>query len=167
VSYGSGSFSGTEYYDSVTLGPGLTIDNQSIGVASTSTGFDDIDGILGIGPVDLTEKTVDNKITVPTVTDNLSEVGKITSDAIGIFYSPAGETGGSGELTWGGVDTTKISGTVNYVPVTKTAPASRYWGVDQTVTYNGKTIVPLSAGMSVSYMLNQSIIEKPTRSRYC
>jgi pepsin A len=144
-----------EYDDTVTLAPGLVIKSQSIGVASNATGFDEEDGILGIGPVDLTNGTVSKAPTVPTVTDNLFKAGAITSDAIGIFYSPAaGKGGGSGELTWGGVDTTKIVGAINYVPITKTAPAKRFWGVDQTVTYKGKTIVPLSAGMSVRCMLN-------------
>lgn len=45
---------GTEYTDTVTLGTGLVITKQSIGVAKTATGFDGVDGILGIGPVDLT-----------------------------------------------------------------------------------------------------------------
>ncbi|TFK35982.1 aspartic peptidase domain-containing protein, partial [Crucibulum laeve] len=34
VTYGSGSFSGTEFTDTVTIAPGLVIPNQSIGVAS-------------------------------------------------------------------------------------------------------------------------------------
>jgi hypothetical protein len=41
-------FLGTEYTDQVTLAPGLVISKQSIGVASSSSGFDEgIDGILG------------------------------------------------------------------------------------------------------------------------
>lgn len=49
VSYGSGSFSGTEYTGPVVLGgsSGLSIPNQSFGVASTAQGFSDTDGILG------------------------------------------------------------------------------------------------------------------------
>jgi len=35
VSYGSGSFSGTEYIDQVSLGNALVIPDQSIGAAST------------------------------------------------------------------------------------------------------------------------------------
>lgn len=46
---------GTEYTDTVTLGTGLVITKQSIGVASSVTGISGVDGILGIGPVDLTE----------------------------------------------------------------------------------------------------------------
>lgn len=106
-----------------------------------------MDGILGIGPVRLTEGTVSNAKTVPTVTDNLFKAGTIASDTLGIFYRPASNGGGSGELTWGGVDKTKVVGSVHYVAVTTTQPASHYWGVDQTVTYNGKTILPHSAGI--------------------
>lgn len=47
VTYGSGSFSGTEFTDTVTLASGLVITKQSIGVASTSEGFSGVDGILG------------------------------------------------------------------------------------------------------------------------
>lgn len=147
VTYGSGSFSGTEYTDTVTLATGLVIKSQSIGVASTSKGFDNVNGIIGIGPVSLTEGTVSNAKTVPTVTDNLFKSGAISSDAIGIFYQPATKGGGSGELTWGGADMTKVVGNINYVPITSTQPAAKYWGVDQTVTYDGKTILPQSAGI--------------------
>ncbi|KAL4246323.1 peptidase A1 family protein [Abortiporus biennis] len=47
VTYGSGDFSGTEFTDTVSLGSGLSINSQSIGVASRSDGFDGVDGILG------------------------------------------------------------------------------------------------------------------------
>ncbi|TDL14467.1 acid protease [Rickenella mellea] len=58
VTYGSGSFSGEEFTDTVTLSSSLVIAGQSIGVASTSTGFDGVDGILGIGPTDLTHNSL-------------------------------------------------------------------------------------------------------------
>ena len=38
---------GTEFTDTVSLGSGLTITGQSIGVAARSTGFDGVDGIIG------------------------------------------------------------------------------------------------------------------------
>lgn len=47
VTYGSGSFRGEEYTDTVTLGDGLTITKQSIGAASSASGFSGVDGILG------------------------------------------------------------------------------------------------------------------------
>lgn len=144
--YGSANFSGIEYTDDVTLAPGLVIEGQSIGVSTKTSGIHDVDGILGIGPVDLTEKRVSNQKTVPTVTDNLFKEGKISSNELGVFFSPINSGSGWGELSWGGVDTTKIKGTVSYVPVTKTYPASEYWGIEQSITYNGKTILSHSAG---------------------
>lgn len=43
-------FLGTEYTDQVTLAS-LVIKSQSIGVASTASGFGDVDGILGCVPI--------------------------------------------------------------------------------------------------------------------
>ena len=40
-------FVGEEWTDTVSLGSGLTITKQSIGVAKTSSGFQGVDGILG------------------------------------------------------------------------------------------------------------------------
>ncbi|KAJ6507706.1 acid protease [Mycena vitilis] len=151
VSYGSGSFTGTEYIDEVTLGSGLVINKQSIGVASKATGFNDVDGILGIGPVDLTTGTVASTQTVPTVTDNLFSQGTIPTESIGISYIPTTGTTNvaNGELTFGGTDAAKFTGSISYVPITKTSPASNYWGIDQTVTYGTSStpILNLTAGI--------------------
>jgi len=148
VSYGSGSFSGTEFTDTVTLSPELVIQTQSIGVASTATGFDGVDGILGIGPVDLTSGTVSGVETVPTVTDNLFAQGAISADSIGISYVPSTTDGAvNGELDFGGVDTSKTTGDVNFVPITSTPPASNYWGIDQSVSYGDNTILNITAGI--------------------
>ena len=44
---------GTEFTDTVSLGNGLTINGQSIGVATESEGFDGVDGIVGYVPSSL------------------------------------------------------------------------------------------------------------------
>ncbi|KIY62840.1 acid protease [Cylindrobasidium torrendii FP15055 ss-10] len=148
VSYGSGSFSGKEYTDKVTISDGLVIDSQSIGVADESQGLTGFDGILGIGPVALTEGTLsDSSKTIPTVTDNLADAGSIKKNAIGIFYAPASEDDTAGTLTWGGADSSLYTGDLNYVPITSTSPASAYWGVDQDVAYGGSSILDSSAGI--------------------
>ncbi|KAJ6549506.1 acid protease [Mycena sp. CBHHK59/15] len=150
VSYGSGSFSGTEYTDQVTLGTGIVIQNQSIGVASKATGFNDVDGILGIGPVDLTSGTVGSTTSVPTVTDNLFKQGTVPVESIGISYVPttSSTSAANGELMFGGTDASKFTGDISYVPITQTSPASKYWGIDQTVTYGtDTTILSLTAGI--------------------
>ncbi|KDQ62683.1 hypothetical protein JAAARDRAFT_121181 [Jaapia argillacea MUCL 33604] len=150
VSYGSGSFSGTEYTDTVTLSPELVIQNQSIGVASTAQGFSDVDGILGVGPVDLTQNTVSNTTTVPTVTDNLYAQGTIPEEILGISYVPTTTSGAAnGELDFGSVDSSKYTGKIGYVPITSTSPASNYWGIDQSLTYGsgGTSLLGGNAGI--------------------
>lgn len=95
--------------DTVSLSPSLVIQNQSIGVATTAQGFQGVDGILGIGPVDLTQGTVSNTSAVPTVTDNLFAQGSIPQNSIGIFYQPTTEEGANnGELSFGSVDSNKL-----------------------------------------------------------
>ncbi|KIJ66218.1 hypothetical protein HYDPIDRAFT_86415 [Hydnomerulius pinastri MD-312] len=150
VSYGSGSFSGEEYTDTVTLGSGLTITKQSIGVATTSTGFTGVDGIVGIGPLDLTEGTLtnDETATIPTVTDNLYSEGTIAQTVVGVFFAPTtSDDDTNGELTFGGVDTTKYTGTLTYTPLTTTYPASYYWGINESITYGSTTILAETAGI--------------------
>ncbi|EIN03785.1 acid protease [Punctularia strigosozonata HHB-11173 SS5] len=149
VTYGSGEFFGEECSDTVTLSPELVIRNQSIGAAFQARGFGDgIDGILGIGPVDLTEGTVTGQDTVPTVTDNLFSQGTISSNVVSVYFAPSvEEESTNGELTFGGVDTSKTTSDVAYVPITTTSPASAYWGIDETIKYGDVEILPTSAGI--------------------
>ncbi|KAI5986037.1 aspartic peptidase domain-containing protein [Pisolithus orientalis] len=149
VTYGSGSFSGTEYTDTITLGS-LTITKQSIGVASKSSGFPGVDGILGIGPEDLTEGTLTNEPSteIPTVTQNLYTEGKIPAEIVSVSFEPITSTSSmNGELTFGGVDSSKYSGTLNYTPLTTTSPASYYWGINESIAYGSTTILPTTAGI--------------------
>ncbi|KAK0233810.1 aspartic peptidase A1 [Armillaria fumosa] len=151
VSYGSGSFSGREYTDQVTITSDLIIKSQSIGVASSSSGFSGFDGILGIGPVELTEGTLSPATTtlIPTVTDNLYSQGSITNDEIGVYFAPTTQDEVvNGELSWGGSDSSKITGSIGYAPVTSTYPASVYWGIDESITYGtSTTILSSTAGI--------------------
>ncbi|KAJ8591317.1 acid protease [Rhizopogon salebrosus TDB-379] len=151
-SYGSGTeiVVGEEYLDTVTLNSGLIITQQSIGVAEYGTNANlpvSLDGILGLGPVDLTENTVSNTYQVPTVMNNLYAQGTISSEVLGAFFSPASIDDGSGELTFGGYDSSKITGDVNYVPITSTSPSNEYWGVDLSISYGNTVILAETAGV--------------------
>lgn len=131
VSYGSGSFSGTEYTDRVSFA-GLTVNKQSIGAASRSTGFQGVDGIVGFGPVGLTRGTVSNANTVPTFMDNLYSQGSISTEVLGVYFAPIAGTGTSstnGELTLGGTDSSKYSGAISYFSQLTSGAASNYWGL--------------------------------------
>ncbi|KAG1822110.1 acid protease [Suillus variegatus] len=147
VAYGSGNVVGEEYTDTVTLNSDLVIDNQSIGVAFEYSGTNGLNGILGLGPVDLTQGTVSNTDKVATVTDNLYKQGTINSEVLGVFFAPASSDDSSGELTFGGYDASKITGDVSYVPITSTSPASGYWGIDQSISYGDTLILDETAGI--------------------
>ncbi|KAJ7201369.1 family A1 protease [Mycena pura] len=141
-----------EWTDKVSLAPDLVIENQSIGVASRSAGFQGVDGILGIGPVDLTERTLspDSNLVISTVTDNLFSQGTITQNMIGVSFEPPTSTADSqtnGEITFGGTDESKYTGEITYTPITSTSPASKYWGIDQSISYGGATILSTTAGI--------------------
>ncbi|KAG1842521.1 acid protease [Suillus subalutaceus] len=148
VTYGDNSYvSGEEYTDTVTLNSDLVIDHQSIGVASEDSGMDGLNGILGLGPVDLTQGTVSNAYEVATVTDNLYAQKKISSEVLGVFFAPASSDDSSGELTFGGYDASKITGDISYVSLTSAYPASTYWGIDQSISYGSTTILSETAGI--------------------
>jgi len=147
VSYGSGSFSGNEYTDKVTFG-GLTVTAQSIGAATKSSGFSGVDGIFGFGPVDLTEDTVSNANTVPTFMDNLKSQGSISSEVLGVSFKPESGSDTSdtnGELTLGGVDTSKYTGTLTYFPQLTSGSAAPYWGISIASFAYGSTTLASSA----------------------
>ncbi|KAF7985427.1 hypothetical protein HWV62_5149 [Athelia sp. TMB] len=143
VSYGSGSFSGTEYTDSVSIGS-ASVSSQSIGVASTATGFTGVDGIVGFGPVDLTLLTVSGTLTVPTFLDNLKSQGTISTEALGVYFAP--ESGSdtddaNGELTFGGADSSKYTGSITYTAKATSGTVSSYWGIAvSSISFGGQTI---------------------------
>ncbi|KAK0761647.1 hypothetical protein N5P37_006600 [Trichoderma harzianum] len=150
VSYGSGSFSGTEYKDTVTFG-GLTVTSQSVGAASSSSGFSGVDGIIGFGPVDLTEDTVSNANTVPTFLDNLYSQGSISTEVLGVSFKP--ESGSdsddtNGELTLGGTDSSKYTGSLTYFSTLKSGSAAPYWGISiASFTYGSTTLASSATGI--------------------
>lgn len=137
-----------EYTDTVTLSDSLVIQNQSFGDAVFADGFNGVDGILGIGPQALTAGTIlGSDETVPTVVDNLYSQGTIATEVVAVSFEPTtAEDVENGELTYGGTDPSKYTGDITYTGLTTTSPASEYWGIDQTVTYNGATLLT-SAGI--------------------
>jgi saccharopepsin len=124
------------------------IKNQSIGVANVSSGLNPgIDGILGVGPVDLTFGTVNYTHTVPTVLDNLLSQGIISEEVLGVYYVPFSESNSNGTLTFGGFDDSVITSSVKYTSLTTAFPSSKYWGIDQSISYGGTTILSETAGI--------------------
>ncbi|TFY58882.1 hypothetical protein EVJ58_g6129 [Rhodofomes roseus] len=146
ITYGSGVVLGKEWLDTVTLASGLIIHNQSIGAASNATGFAPFEGIIGLGPTSDTNRTVFNETTgsfingtIPTVMDNALAQGVIDTEVLGVSFSPiTGNNSNSsinGQLSFGGIDQSRLVGDVTYTPRTSKWPASRYWGIDANLTY--------------------------------
>ena len=64
----------------------------------------------------------------------------------------------NGELTFGGTDNTKFENQITFVPITKTSPASEFWGIDQSVAYGSKTILSSTSGIVDSECLHHIFI---------
>ncbi|KAI0819363.1 acid protease [Trametes gibbosa] len=156
VTYGSGfvfGCIGEAFTDSVTLADGFVVQDQTIGAAIDDEGFDGVDGIIGIGPVDLTCGTLIPALTecIPTVVDNAFTQGLISAHEIGISFAPTQSLEDTnGELTFGGIDETKFTGPLTFVPITSTSPANTFVGIDQTVTYGsaGTTVLAMTSGIT-------------------
>ncbi|KAG2363427.1 hypothetical protein BDR07DRAFT_1471318 [Suillus spraguei] len=146
--YTSGSFSGMLWRDTVTLGDELTITKMYIGVASTSQGIAN-DGILGIGPAELTRGSLQKlpKDTIPTITDYLYGRDLIRLHIVSISFQPATLGTDDGVLTFGGTDPTMYIGNIEYTPITTTTRSSSYWGIDQMITYGTTEILRSTAGI--------------------
>lgn len=66
---------------------GVTALRQSFGVAKSAEGFAGVDGIIGFGPIGLTNDTVSNTSYVATFMDNLYNQGVIVSHLCHGFLS--------------------------------------------------------------------------------
>ncbi|KAG0052564.1 hypothetical protein BGZ83_002442, partial [Gryganskiella cystojenkinii] len=148
IQYGSGAASGEEYTDIASIGSYQF--TQEFGIASTANGFDGIQGLVGFGPDDLSPITNKGE-NIPTPVDNLYKNGQISTNSVGVYFKAI--TDGStqetnGEVTFGGVDSSKYSGSITYVPVTKTSPASEYWGIDvSSITYGSTKVTSTVHGI--------------------
>ncbi|KAH9052762.1 acid protease [Lactarius vividus] len=131
-SCGSG-FCGKEFSDIVTLSPSLVF-RASIGVAPA--GSEGFDGVLGLGPPDLTTGTLS------IIPDILFSQGIIPADLVSVSFEPTTNTSvTNGELTFGGTDSTRFTGTITFIPVTTTSPASEFWGINGSILYGTSTTI--------------------------
>lgn len=85
---------------------------------------------------------------MPTFMDNLYSQGSISTEVLGVYFAP--ESGSdtddaNGELTLGGVDTTKYTGTLTYFPRLTSGTASEYWGITVASFTQGTTTLATSA----------------------
>ncbi|KAJ3856567.1 aspartic peptidase domain-containing protein, partial [Lentinula lateritia] len=147
VTYGSGAVLGDETTNTVNITPGLAVENQSIGNALLSEGFDGVDGIMGCTccsfvHVNFTE--IPGIQTIPTVMDNLFAQGTISNETLGVFLAPTTtDDPVNGELSFGGVDTSKMTGPMSFFQVVDSNFRSTlpFWSISQSATFGGVTIM--------------------------
>ncbi|GJJ68047.1 hypothetical protein EMPS_00393 [Entomortierella parvispora] len=142
------SAGGEEYTDVATIGSYSF--TQELGVATTSQGMNGLVGIVGFGPDDLSAGTNTGE-NIPTPVDNLYSSGQIGSDVIGVYFQPitdGGSNEANGEVTFGGVDSSKYTGSITYVPITSKSPSNEYWGVDcSELAYGTTKLLGATAGI--------------------
>ncbi|TCD63445.1 hypothetical protein EIP91_005386 [Steccherinum ochraceum] len=158
VTYGSGFVFGEQFIDQLTIGD-VVIENQSLGAALLSEGFDGVDGIIGIGPTDLTSGKLPfdhivaepDALCIPTVTDNAFTQGLIDEDLVGIAFAPTNSLSDTnGEIIFGGVDDSKFTGDIHFVPITSTSPANEFVGIDQSIAYGAASTPILSTTAGIT-----------------
>jgi hypothetical protein len=122
-----------------------------------------------LGPTDLSASSLSGGKTAPTVMDNLYKSGAILEHVLGVFFQPTSKSNDmskSGELFFGGVDSSKTSTPVAYVSVTKTSPASEFWGIDQSITYGTSKILSSKAGIFDTGMFQVPSVKKRRTTIY-
>ncbi|KAF8477887.1 aspartic peptidase domain-containing protein [Gautieria morchelliformis] len=75
--------------------------------------------------------------------------GTIDSYEIGASFEPtASASVTKGEITFGGTDAIKFTGSITFTPITSTSPASEFWGIDRSVTFGtSMNILSSTAGI--------------------
>ncbi|KAG2068470.1 acid protease, partial [Suillus decipiens] len=141
---------GGSFYAGMTL---IVSVKMPIGAASELVGMK-YDGLLGIGPKELTRGALLNAPDerFSTITDYLFEQGKIPQRLVSLYFQPSFQNQNeddTGILTFGGVITnpTYDIGNIAYTTTTATPPSSHYWGIDQSITYGDTEILGTSAGL--------------------
>jgi hypothetical protein len=130
-------------------------------VAKTATGFNGVDGIFGVGPVDLTQNTVKGVSSVPTFLDNLHSQGQISSEVLGVSFAPesgSDDNDANGVLTLGGTDSSLYTGSITYTPTLTSGDFAPYWGIKVSKIAYGST--SLATGTS-------AIVDTGSSSRAC
>lgn len=121
ITYGSGSISGEQYSDTVTVA-GLTVPSQTFIAVTNATGFatGGFDGLMGMGFSTIAQTGA------PTFFENLIAQGAVAQQLFS-FYLGRGKSGTqtASELVLGGRDASKYTGASTAVPVTKKG----YWQV--------------------------------------
>lgn len=140
IQYGIGSVNGTYATDTVTVA-GASVQNQQFGLASSTADIlqanpsaggagstapepynssstqVDANGILGLGYPALTQSNGQGEGPYDPFVFNLAKQNVIKEPIFSIFLDSITKQGWSGEIMFGGIDETKYTGNMSYIPV--------------------------------------------------
>ncbi|KAF8939948.1 extracellular aspartic proteinase [Dissophora ornata] len=142
IAYGDGSTaSGILGSDIVNVG-GVSV-RQTIGLAtqeSSQFATSPEDGLFGLG-----FNTIESVSGVKTFMDNAIAAGAVAKPVVSVFLPSVRRNGGvGGEYLFGGIDSTKYTGSLTYVPVTKQG----YWQIHIAgASVNGVSVGQSSEGI--------------------
>lgn len=117
IRYGTGSIKARIGYDTLRIGSMVLKDQLMADANQLSSEFKNlpIDGIMGLGLANLGKSDVDNRL---TLVEHMVEQGWINKALFGMYIQPAG-----GEIDFGGIDTTRFTGVIQYAPVV----GNKFW----------------------------------------
>ncbi|CDH50446.1 cathepsin e1 [Lichtheimia corymbifera JMRC:FSU:9682] len=144
IQYGIGSVNGTYATDTVTVA-GASVPNQQFGLATTTESIltatnnqstVKANGILGLGYPQLTAAQNQNEKNYNPFVFNLAKNKIIQDPVFSVYMNRGDQQGWAGEIIFGGVDQSKYTGDLHYLPVAQLtsslSPSSNgyyYWMV--------------------------------------
>ena len=122
VGYGTGTVNGTLAADVISVAETAIAVNMTFGLA-TGASEDflsyQMDGILGLAP----------STSGKTFMDRVQEADLLESNVVGFSISRAADGAKDGEVTFGGVDESKFSGSISYTDTVTEGDHSRLWSI--------------------------------------
>ncbi|KAJ8653146.1 hypothetical protein O0I10_011195 [Lichtheimia ornata] len=146
IVYGIGSVNGTYATDTVTIG-GVSVQNQQFGLGTSTSdiltnptvvggsdssspsnndnqGTPIANGILGLGYPTLTASANKLGTTYNPFVFNLVEQNLIQQHLFSVYMNSASADGWAGEVIFGGIDSSKYTGNITYIPVAQISTSS-------------------------------------------
>ncbi|NXN93352.1 CATE protein, partial [Rhinopomastus cyanomelas] len=156
IQYGTGSLTGIIGSDQVVV-EGITVNNQQFAESITEPGTAfldaEFDGILGLAYPSL---AVDG---VTPVFDNMMAQDLVELPLFSVYMSGNPESPLGGELLFGSFDTSRFTGTLNWVPVTQQG----YWQIQVDNIQVGGTVTFCASGCQAIVDTGTSLITGPTK----
>jgi len=108
-----------------------------------------LDGLMGLGPTGWTLGLLhpDTDMIARTITDNLFHEHQIKQQVTVSLFPSNSTPVENGELTFGGVDTDRCTGEINYFPLAKSDPANAFWSAESAFYYGEELLFNNAPGV--------------------